>query len=437
MSTPFPKDFVWGAATASYQIEGAWNEDGRGESIWDRFSHTPGKVEHGDTGDLADDHYHRYKQDIALMRQLGLAAYRFSIGWPRLLPRGTGQVNNAGLDFYERLVDELLEAGIEPYATLYHWDLPQALQDHGGWGNRDIIGQFADYASVVVRRLGDRVTNWITLNEPWVVAFLGHRSGEHAPGLRDANLAVQVSHHLLMAHGAAADAIRANADAPKVGITLNLQTTETLTDSAALRAQAEKQWQQECAWFLDPLLRGSYPPTLLGQEPAYSIKILPGDMAQIARRLDFLGVNFYRRNVVGANGHVPGSEYTEMDWEVNAPAFKRLLLRLNAEYNLPPIYITENGAAFEDVSNGDGHVHDSRRLNYVREHINAVGEAIAEGVDIRGYFVWSLLDNFEWARGYGKRFGIIYVDYTTQQRIVKDSGVWYARWIAEQKEENA
>lgn len=423
----FPEKFVWGAATAAYQIEGAWQEYGRGESIWDRFSHTPGRVLNGDTGDIACDHYHRFSDDIAILKSLNLHAYRFSIAWSRILPNGTGLVNSKGLDFYDRLADALLESDIVPYATLYHWDLPQALQDQGGWGNRNIIGQFADYASIVAKRLGDRVSHWMTFNEPWVVAFMGHRSGEHAPGLCDEKLALQVSHHLLVAHGVAVDALRANVGQSKIGIVLNLSPVEALRNTVDESEKAEVGWQVDSAWFLDPLFRGHYPATVLQKYGDLAPEIWPGDLAQISRRLDFLGVNYYFRTIVDGNGQVPGSEYTDMGWEAHAPALERLLLRLDAEYDLPPIFITENGAAFHDEMDVDGCIHDSRRMHYLYTHLDAVFCAIQQGVNVRGYFVWSLLDNFEWAYGYSKRFGIVYVDYTTQQRTPKDSANWYAQ----------
>ncbi len=428
----FPKNFLWGAATASYQIEGAWNEDGKGESIWDRFSHTPGKVQNGDTGDVACDHYHRYRDDVALMQRLGLQAYRFSISWPRVLPEGRGRINPAGLDFYDRLVDVLLEAKIQPFVTLYHWDLPHALQDWNGWGNRDTSAYFADYAALMAHRLGDRVKNWMTLNEPQVVTFNGHRGGEHAPGLRDEKLALQVSHHLLLAHGLAAQAIRAMDPQAQVGIVLNLWPFETQADTPEARAAAGSGWAKNCGWFLEPLLRAHYPPVALEEYGERAPMIQPGDMAVISQRLDFLGVNFYQRNLIGSDGkpvRAPDSEYTEMGWEVHAPALRRLLVRLHQEYHAPPIYIAENGAAFNDKVDADGCLHDARRVNYLREHIEQARLALQEGVDLRGYFVWSLLDNFEWGWGYSKRFGIVYVDYATQQRVIKDSGEWYAKMI--------
>ena len=430
----FASDFVWGAATASYQIEGAWNEDGRGESIWDRFSHTPGKIQDGDTGDVACDHYHRYKDDVALMRRLGLKAYRFSTAWPRVIPKGRGAVNHAGLNFYDRLVDELLAANIQPFLTLYHWDLPQALQDSGGWDNRDTRGYFADYAALMVKRLGDRVKHWTTFNEPFVSAFIGNHAGEHAPGFKDKGLAVRVTHHLLVAHGLAVQAIRAIAPNVSAGIVLDTAPPEPANDTDANRAVAKQIWRTSSALFFDPLFHGHYPASAQSMIEESGVSIRPGDLALIAQRLDFVGINFYRRTVFDEQGNparVPGAEYTEMDWEVHAPAFKRLLLRLAHEYHLPPIYITENGAAFVDEVGSDGGVHDPRRVNYLREHLTALREAMTEGVDVRGYFVWSLLDNFEWAKGYSKRFGITYLDYPTQQRIVKDSGEWYSRVIAQ------
>ncbi len=436
----FPSNFLWGAATASYQVEGAWDSDGKGESIWDRFSHTPGKVTGGDTGDIACDHYHRYEDDIALMRRMGLKAYRFSTAWPRVLPDGRGPVNQAALDFYDRLVDRLLAANIEPYLTLYHWDLPQALQDQGGWNARETAYWFADYAALMSHRLGDRVRYWATLNEPAVVAFLGNRDGVHAPGIKDEKIARQVAHHLLLGHGLAVQALR-SAGYPgeelQAGIVLNLWPSEPpgdeLCDSPEDRAAAERAWQLSETWFLDPLFRAHYP--LLAWEAAGKNvpQVQPGDMALISQPLDFMGVNYYSRNVVGANGQVtpvPGSEYTEMGWEVSAPALRRLLNRISNDYRLPPLYITENGAAFKDELTSDGRVRDARRIAYLREHFHQAYLAMQDGVDLRGYFVWSLLDNFEWAQGYSKRFGLVYVDYATQRRYLKDSAEWYAHVIA-------
>ena len=427
----FPKNFVWGAATASYQIEGACAEDGRGESIWDRFSHTPGKTRDGDTGDVACDHYHRWRDDVALMKQLGLPAYRFSIAWPRILPNGRGQVNEKGLAFYDQLVDALLAANIQPYITLYHWDLPQVLEDAGGWLNRDITDAFVEYAQVVVKRLGDRVKQWTTHNEPFCTAFLGYRDGVHAPGVRDETASLQAAHHVLLSHGLATQAIRALQPDAQVGIVLNMWTVETVQDTPADRALAELQWQKDCGWYLDPVLRGQYPAQAWAAYEAKVPAIQPDDLKTIAQPLDYLGLNYYMRALYDGPrraAKLPDAEYTEMDWEVHAPGLYRLLTKLQRAYPAVPIYITENGAAFKDVVQ-DGAVHDPRRVNYLREHIAACHQAINDGVDLRGYFAWSLLDNFEWSHGYSKRFGLTYVDYATQQRIPKDSFDFYREVI--------
>ena len=433
----FPKNFVWGAATASYQIEGAVHEDGRGESIWDRFSHTLGKTYNGDNGDVACDHYHRWRDDLDLMKQLGLPAYRFSIAWPRILPNarilpnGRGQVNEKGLAFYDQLVDALLAANIQPYVTLYHWDLPQMLEDDGGWLNRDIVNAFVEYTQVVVKRLGDRVKQWSTHNEPFCTAFLGYRYGVHAPGLSDEGQSLQAAHHVLLSHGLATQAIRALQPDAQVGIVLNLWTVETLTDTSDDRAFADLQWQKDCGWYLDPVLRGQYPAQAWAAYEAKVPAIQPDDLKVIAQPLDYLGLNYYMRALYDGPRRAPkllDAEYTEMDWEVHAPGLYRLLTKLQREYPAVPIYITENGAAFKDTVE-DGAVHDPRRVNYLREHIVACRQAINDGVDLRGYFAWSLLDNFEWAHGYSKRFGLTYVDYATQQRIPKDSFEFYREVI--------
>jgi beta-glucosidase len=445
----FPDTFIWGAATASYQIEGAVNEDGRGEAIWDRFCATPGKVYNGDSGAVACDHYHRYREDVQLMRELGLSAYRFSIAWPRILPTGKGQVNEAGLDFYERLVDALLAANIEPFVTLYHWDLPQTLQDEvGGWNSRATSQAFADYADVVSRRLGDRVRHWITLNEPQVSAMLGYEMGIHAPGIEDARQNWQASHHLLLAHGLAVPILRANSrSGSEVGITLNLSSVHAATPSEEDQLVAQIVDGGLNRWYLDPLFRGSYPVDILEILTARGVvpHIETGDAEIIARPLDFLGINNYTRNVIrqkagAAPGtydwaDVAGAEYTEMHWEVYPAGIRELLLRVHQDYAPPCLYITENGAAFADTISEDGQVHDPRRVHFLQEYIRQAGEAIQEGAPLAGYFVWSLLDNFEWAEGYSKRFGIIYVDYPTQRRILKDSARWYQKTIAANKVE--
>lgn len=431
---PFPHNFLWGAATASYQIEGAWNEDGKGESIWDRFSHTPGKITDGSTGDVACDHYHLYKDDVGLMRQLGLKAYRFSVSWPRILPGGKGPVNPRGLDFYDRLVDQLCAAHIEPYLTLHHWDLPQALYEAGGWTNRANLHYFADYAAIVAKRLGDRVKAWATFNEPGVIAWAGYGDGEHAPGEKAPEKVAQIGHNLMVAHGLAVQALRGVDPSLNVGIVLNLWPAEPASSDPADQAAADKVWNQFEIFYMHPIFRGYYHPEMMSAltEAKMPLEIQGGDMALIAQKLDFLGVNYYSRNLISAEGNLekmPGSEYTEMGWEVHAPSLRRLLNRLHQDYALPPIYITENGAAYQDKVSADGKIHDPQRLNYLKEHFIQTRLAMQDGVDVRGYFVWSLLDNFEWGFGYTRRFGIIRVDYATQSRTIKDSGEWYAQVI--------
>ena len=431
----FPSNFLWGAATAAYQIEGAWDADGKGESIWDRFSQTPGNVTNNDTGNIACDHYHRYPEDIAIMRKLGLKAYRFSVSWPRIFPDGFGRINPTGLDFYDRLVDALLAANIEPYLTLHHWDYPQKLHEQGGWTNRENLPAFADYAAVMVKRLGDRVTQWATFNEPGVIAWAGYVSGDHAPGIKDDFASARrISHHLLVAHGLATQAIRAANPAVDVGIVINLWPAEPASDNPADIEAAKKTWNRSETAFMHPLFKGYYHPDTWDAGSETSPAIHPGDFALIAQKLDFFGLNYYSRHTVSVESgreRVPGAEYTEMGWEVCAPALRRLLNRINNDYDLPPIFITENGAAFADEIGPDGKVHDPRRLEYLREHFIQTRLAMQDGVDVRGYFAWSLLDNFEWGHGYNKRFGIVHVDYGTLKRTIKDSGEWYSRVIAE------
>lgn len=427
-SHKFPHNFLWGAATASYQIEGAWNEDGKGESIWDRFSHAPGKVANGDTGDIACNHYHRYLDDIALMRRLGLKAYRFSVSWTRILPAGFGRINLAGLDFYDRLTDALMAANIEPFITIHHWDYPQALYEDGGWIKRDNLHHFADFSAIVSKRLGDRICKWTTFNEPGVIATDGYIGGEHAPGEQDPLKGRQVAHNLMVAHGLAVQAIRGVDPKLEVGIVLNQWMADAADDEPQSIKNAEKAWNVGETTFLYPIFKGYYHPEFAGGLP----EIQAGDMALISQKLDFLGINFYSRNLYNAQGHVDevsGSEYTEMGWEVCAPALRRMLNKINNEYDVPPIYITENGASFPDEVSADGKVHDPRRLDYLKNHFIQTRLAMQDGVDVRGYFVWSLLDNFEWGHGYTKRFGIIRVDYDTQERVIKDSGEWYAEVI--------
>jgi len=436
----FPGDFVWGAATAAYQVEGAAAEDGRSESIWDRFSATPGNVVNGDTGIVACDSYHRYGEDIRLMRELGLGAFRFSVAWPRIVPDGRGRVNAAGLDFYDRLVDELLANGIEPFVTLYHWDLPQALEDLGGWPVRDTMEAFTEYVEVVVGRLGDRVHYWITQNEPWVISWLGYGLGVHAPGRANEEEALAAAHHVLLSHGRAAEVLRRDAPAAEVGITIDLVPMYPLTDSETDVEAARHSDGFRNRWFLDPVLRGAYPKDMLEQYADILPTVVDGDMQTIAAPLDFLGVNYYTRSIIraGSNGTAPtavpadGAEHTEMDWEVYPDGLSDLLLRLRDDYELPPLYITENGAAFPDARQ-NGSVPDTQRVSYLDRHLGALAHAIEQGVAVRGYFVWSLLDNFEWAFGYTRRFGIVYVDFQTLERVPKASYDWYRDFIAAQR----
>jgi beta-glucosidase len=441
MPLTFPKDFVWGAATASFQIEGATKEDGRGESIWDRFCATPGRVLGGDTGDPACDHYHRWRGDIALMKELGLHAYRFSVAWPRIFPAGGGQLNEKGLDFYDRLVDGLLEAGITPYPTLYHWDLPQALQDKGGWANRDTAQAFAHYADVVARTLGDRVKHWITHNEPWCASILSHWLGEHAPGLKNGP-AIEAAHHILLSHGLAVPAIRAAASGARVGITLNFSPAHPASDSPADVAAARRHDGFFNRWFADPVYRGSYPEDMveLYARMGTGAPVQPGDLETIATPIDFLGVNYYNRAVIkddtggdnplGYTSVRPEGEYTHMDWEVYPDALRELLVRLHEDYAPGAMYITENGAAYPDELSPDGRVHDEARVRFLERHFAATHAAIQQGAPVKGFFVWSLMDNFEWAWGYSRRFGIVHVDYETQQRTPKDSAHYVRDVIA-------
>lgn len=442
----FPEGFVWGVATAAYQIEGAHDEDGRGPSIWDTFCRQPGKIENGDTGDVAADHYHRWPEDVRLMAELGLQAYRFSISWPRILPEGKGKVNPAGLDFYSRLVDALLAHDIQPFVTLYHWDLPQALQDQGGWANRDTARYFAEYAHLVARRLGDRVTHWITHNEPLVVVAAGHLQGIHAPGIQDPMVAFRVAHHLLLSHGYAVEAIRDEVPSSQVGITLNLTPIHPASESEADQQAARRLDGLTNRMFLDPVLKGRYPEDVLDLLGPLFPPTEPDEMSRIAAPLDFLGVNYYTRAVIRHDpnsllfqiGWVQpqGSEYSEM-WEIYPPGIYEILTRVWTDYGQGPdaplraLYITENGIPVPDMPDAEGKVHDPRRIRYLRDHLIQVHRAIAEGVPLRGYFVWSLLDNFEWAYGYRMRFGLVYVDYQTQKRTIKDSGRWYTEVIHE------
>lgn len=437
----FPADFLWGAATASYQIEGAAFEDGRGECIWTRFSHTEGKVKHGHTGDVACDHYHRYAEDVALMRRLGLHAYRFSIAWARLLPQGTGASNQAGIDFYNRLIDALLEAGITPFATLYHWDLPQALQDRGGWTSADMPEWFAEYTALAAKHYGDRLKHWITLNEPWCIAFLGHSLGIHAPGIRDERAAFRAAHHTHLAHGRAVQVLRQSLPDAQLGITLNLAPVQPFSADPQDQAMARLFDGLQNRWFLDPVFKGRYPEDIVTRLNANGL--LDGlDLSAVqlaAQPLDFLGVNYYTRQIVrhdpssphGFTALVPeGAPVTDMNWEIYPQGLRDLLLRVHQEYAPPAIYITENGAAFPEPEQVEGEqLDDPQRVAYLESHFNAAAEAIAQGVPLKGYFVWSLLDNFEWAEGYTKRFGIVHVDFSTQKRTLKRSALYLQQVI--------
>ena len=430
----FPRDFVWGVASSSYQIEGAAHADGKGESIWDEFCRRPGAIADGSSGEVACDHYNRLETDLDLLASLSVDAYRFSISWPRIQPTGAGAVNERGLDFYERLVDGLLKRNIRPYATLYHWDLPAALQhEQGGWASRDTAYRFRDYAGIVARRIGDRIASFATHNEPWVTAMLGYESGVFAPGIRDRAIAAQVSHHCLVSHGLAVQAIRAERPAAPVGIVLNLSPVTHATKSAPDVAQAELEDGLLVRWYMDALFTGAYPGDVLRHFGAGRPEVSTGDMALIAQPLDFLGVNYYHPTIAHA-GKPPspatnGAPTTDMGWEVAPSGLTQLLTRLRRDYRLPPVFITENGAAYRDQL-ANGRVEDEDRRAYLEAHMHAAADALDAGVDLRGYFVWSLLDNFEWASGFAKRFGLYFVDYATQARVPKRSAAWYAALLA-------
>jgi beta-glucosidase len=441
----FPGGFLWGAATSAQQIEGGRREGGRGDSIWDRFAAEPGRIADGSSPDVACDHYHRWREDIGLMRWLGLGAYRFSIAWPRILPDGRGAVNRAGLDFYDALVDGLLEAGIQPFPTLYHWDLPQALQDRGGWSNRDTATAFVDYAVAVTHRLGDRIRHWATHNEPWCAATLGHEEGHHAPGHRDPAEGLRVAHHLLLSHGLAAAAIRREVANAEVGIVIIHCPAHPASERESDREAAR--WFDGFfnRWYLDPIFRGAYPAdaiadrVALGHLPGPELPFVKeGDLAAISGRLDFLGLNYYSRVVMqaGADGRPvavapgPPGELTAMGWEAYPQGLLESLVRIHRDYGPRKIYITENGAAYDDAVDSGGRITDTRRINYVREHLLAARRAMTQGVPLAGYFVWSLLDNFEWGYGYGKRFGLFAIDPETRQRIPKASACWYRDVVA-------
>jgi beta-glucosidase len=448
----FPTGFTFGAATAAYQIEGAVDVDGRGPSIWDTFSHTPGRTFQGDTGDVAVEHYTRYRDDVALMADLGLQTYRFSVAWARVLPEGAGRVEQRGLDFYRRLVDELLGKGIQPWPTLYHWDLPQALQDVGGWTERDTAAHFADYAGIVHDALGDRVSHWSTLNEPMCSALLGHQAGQHAPGERNAPHAARAVHHLLLGHGRAAQVLR-DRGVTDLGITLNFTPMTPATDSAADRDAARRLDGQQNRMFLEPIVTGAYPADVVEDLAAAGapLPIEDGDLEVISTPLDWLGVNYYFCSTVRAVDEPTGKgtafiggelvedlpplgPTTTMGWGISPEGFTDLLLRLRDEAPGLPLVITENGSAWPDEVGADGEVHDVERTDYLLRHLEAMVSAMEQGADVRGYFAWSLLDNYEWARGYAQRFGLVHVDYDTQQRTPKDSARAYAEVIRRHRE---
>ena len=442
----FPENFLWGTATASYQIEGAVGEGGRGASIWDAFSHTPGKVYRGDTGDIACDHYHRLEEDLDLMAELGMQAYRFSVAWPRVQPSGSGAPNQEGLDFYRRLVDGLRQRDIVPMLTLYHWDLPQALEDRGGWTNRETSERFAEYAGVVYDALSAEVGYWITLNEPWVASWMGHGLGVHAPGRKDSAAALAATHHLLLGHGLAMERMRSVGDDNQLGVTLNLHPGHPSRNTEADREAARRVDGQANRLYLDPLFRGEYPEDIISYYGGRGVDlsfVRDGDLQKISVPFDFLGINYYFRHTVreapveegsslpfadlGARPVIPhAGEKTAMGWPVEPEGLKEMLVRIKDEYADLPIYVTENGRAVHDYIDPEGNVVDEERVSYLDSHFRAVHEAMEQGVDLRGYMVWSFLDNFEWAEGYSKRFGIVFVEYGTQQRIPKTSARWYA-----------
>jgi beta-glucosidase len=432
----FPQDFLWGTATASYQIEGAWAEDGKGESIWDRYAHTPGKIKGGDTGDVACDSYRRYPEDIAIMRALNMKSCRFSLSWPRILPTGTGTVNQKGLDHYKRYVDALLAAGIRPSCTLYHWDLPQVLQDRGGWPNRDMAGWFAEYASVVAKALGDRIPSFAIFNEPYVFCFCGYGIGVHAPGLRDMGQYLKAAHVTNLAQGDAFRALRAFAPKAQIGGAYNMAPAQPATNSPEDHAAAERMHAANNIFFIEPALTGAYPKAFA---PLEAMGFQPGDEARIKAPLDWIGINYYFRHKVRADASEKTLGYqafiphenplTEFNWEIWPQGIYDITTRIGRDYHLP-IEITENGCSYADAPGPDGAIHDTRRIAYFRAHLTELARAIADGAPVRGYHAWSLLDNFEWGEGFSQRFGLTFVDFHSLRRVLKDSGNWYGRVAA-------
>jgi beta-glucosidase len=447
-SLSFPTNFWWGTATASYQVEGAWNEDGKGESIWDHFSHTPGKIKNNDNGDVACDHYHRYTEDVRIMQALQMKSYRFSIAWPRIQPNGSGKPNPKGLDFYSRLVDQLLAAQIRPFATLYHWDLPQKLEDAGGWPNRDTAQRFADYADIMMSALGDRVNSWMIFNEPWVFTTLGYLLGNHAPGRTDLDAYLRATHVVNLAQGMAFRVMKGVRPKATVGTAFSMSPMEPASSSKADREAAERAHLWQNVWFLEPAINGKYPDAFVGLKPEM-LGVQPGDMEKVRAPLDFIGINNYFRQMVtatrpGALNLNPISKIfpadvklggdtgpkTDMGWEVYPHGLYEIVMRITKDYKKPIIEITENGCAYGDAPGKNGVDTDTRRIAYYRGYLRELAQAIKQGADVRGYHAWSLLDNFEWAEGYSKRFGLVYVDFKTQKRTVKESGKWYAKVAA-------
>ena len=435
-SLPFPPGFTWGTATSAFQIEGGASADGKGPSIWDTFCHTPGRILDASTGDVACDHYHRYQEDVDLMASLGVDAYRFSMAWARVQPDGKGAWNEAGFAFYDRLLTALEAKGIAAHLTLYHWDLPQGLEDGGGWLARDTAYRFAEYAREVARRFGDRLATIATHNEPWCTANLGYGNAQFAPGVADQKSANQVSHHLLLSHGLAMTAMRDVGSSARLGIVLNQWTADPATDSQADRDLAAFEYSRSVAWFMDPIFNGRYPELAWRVHGATVPDVAPGDMEAIHQPIDFLGVNYYFRAwCSAATPPVPAPAAlgtTDMGWEIYPQGLSELLVKLHADYALPPIYITENGMASADQP-ANGWVDDASRIDFVQRHLDALRAAMDQGVDVQGYFLWSLLDNFEWNSGYAKRFGIVHVDYATQQRTPKASALWYRDFVAAQR----
>jgi beta-glucosidase len=449
-STTFPKGFFWGTATASYQIEGAWNEDGKGESIWDRFAHTPGKIKNGDTGDVACDSYHRWREDIALIRAMNLNSYRFSISWPRIQASGSGAANSKGVDYYSRLVDALLEARIRPLVTLYHWDLPQALEDAGGWTNRDTASRFTDYVQLMAQALGDRVADWMIFNEPDAFVDLGHLEGTHAPGRQSILDFLRATHVVNLAQSGGFRALKAARPSARVGTAFSMSPCEPATDSEEDKLAAERAHAITNTWFLEPALRGRYPDALAFL-PETAMRIQSGDMEKTRAPLDFIGINLYYRTIASAPGTMERFSHaqewlfpvkmdggqqgpkTDFGWEVWPKALYDMVMRISRDYNRPVIEITESGCSYNDGPDASGAIHDRRRIEYHRQYLAALARAIADGADVRGYHAWSLLDNFEWAEGFSQRFGLTYVDFKTQQRTMKDSGRWYGKVATENR----